>query len=120
MDFSSDAFNRTYSAKPIQFKEATSPHFKCKYTYRDDGAVFQFEPSIIPTRKDFVSKVREALPGIVGDERAKTSTVEIVKDDMIERGESVYVLVPGFTSKTLSASELLAKKLLTATHESLS
>ena len=120
MDFSIDAFNRTYSAKPLQFKEATSPHFKCKYTYRDDGAVFQFEPTIIPTRKDFISKVQNALPKIVGDDRAKQTTVELVKDDMIDRGESVYVLVPGFTSETLVASEMLAKKLLTATHDSLS
>lgn len=120
MDFSKDTFNRSHAVHALKFQEATSPHFLCKYVHREDGTVFQFEPTIIPTRADFVPRIMKALPDIVGKERAQESTVELVKDELIERGESVYVLVPGFTSKTLSASRLLVEKLLTVTHDLLS
>lgn len=120
MDFSKDAFNRNHAVHPLEFREATSPHFICRYTHRDDGTVFQFEPSIIPTRVDFVPKIRDALPKIIGDESARDVVVELVKDEFINRGENVYVHVPGFTSSTSSASDLLVKRLLTAAHDLLS
>ena len=93
MDFSIDAFNRTYSAEPLHFKEATSPHFKCKYTYREDGAVFQFEPTIIPIRKDFITNsILNKSPETVGIYRLimKSFTTVVLLQVVVVLEQLVY------------------------------
>jgi len=118
--FEGESFNRQYSADPIRFETAESPHFTCTYSYRDKDTVFQFAPKIIPLRKDFMSKIRELLPNVVGDERAKKCDVTHIVDEGIDRGESVCLIVPGFTRDTLASSKQLSTKLLTDFHNALS
>ena len=119
-EFSKDSFNRSYSATPILFETATSSHFVCKYAYRDDDTLYQFSPKVLPIRSDFVSKIQKLLPEIIGAERASKCSVEHLTDDQLEGGESVCLIVPGFTNKTTESSKRLSTKLLTDFHESLS
>lgn len=118
--FDTDTFNRTYEATPLMFSEAESPHFKCRYAHRDTDTVLQFEPTIIPTRSDFVNILQRCLPDLIGEERAERATVELVRDELLDRGESVYVAVPEFTRHTSRASRMFVERFLTAAHEGLS
>jgi hypothetical protein len=118
--FETDTFNRAYSASPLEFSEAESPHFKCRYAHREADTVLHFSPTILPTRSDFTAILTKCLPPLIGEDRAEKSTVEIVKDELLDRGESVYVSIPEFTMHTLRASKMLVEKFLTAAHEGLS
>ena len=118
--FDNDTFNRQYETSALAFETATSTHFVCNYSYRDKDTVYQFSPKIIPTRSDFVAKIKNLLPNIVGDERANKCTVELIVDERIDNGESVCLVIPGFTNKTLSSSKQLSTKLLTDLHNALS
>lgn len=117
--FAKETFKKQYSAKPLVFEKAESTHFICKYCYRDSNTIFQFAPKIIPARKDFITKIRELLPNIIGDDRAKECTVDHIVDERIEGGESVCLVIPGFTNKTLTSSRQLSTKLLTDFHNAL-
>lgn len=119
-EFENAAFTQQYSAEPLRFETADSTHFVCKYAYRENDTVYQFTPAVIPTRKDFLSKLRDLLPTVIGDERAKRCDVTHVVDEGIEGGEGICLIVPGFTSKTLSSSRTLSTKLLTDFHNALS
>jgi hypothetical protein len=118
--FAKETFKKQYSAKPLVFEVAESTHFTCRYCYRDASTIFQFSPKIVPARKDFITKVREMLPNIIGEERAQKCTVDHIVDELLEDGESICLVVPGFTNKTLPSSRQLATKLLTEVHNSLS
>jgi hypothetical protein len=118
--FSSQVFGQRHTASPLEFLEAESKHFKCKYVYRDEDTVLQFDPTIIPTRKDFVSVLKGCLSKLIGEDQAKEAVVEMLEDELLERGESVYVSVPGFTRHNINNARLLVTKLLTETHERLS
>jgi hypothetical protein len=119
-EFNHEAFNTQYSATPLHFHEATSPHFKCKYAYRDEDTVLHLTPRIRPIREDMMSILKTALNSLVGEERGSTCVLEHIIDDLLEDGESIYIQVPGFTLKTLSSSELLVNRFLTAAHDRLS
>lgn len=119
-EFSKKAFKAQYSARPLTFEVAESTHFTCKYCYRDSNTIFQFSPKIIPVRKDFISTIRKLLPSIIGDERTQECTVDHIVDERIEGGESICLVVPGFTNKTLTSSRQLSTKFLTEFHNSLS
>ena len=118
--FSKETFNKRYSAEPLVFETAESTHFTCKYCYRDSNTIFQFSPKILPTRKDFIKKLKALLPSIIGEDRAENCTVDLIVDERIEGGESICLVVPEFTNKTLTSSRQLSTKLLTDFHESLS
>ena len=118
--FSKETFKKQYSAKPLVFETAQSTHFTCRYCYRDSNTIFQFSPKIIPTRKDFITKIRKLLPSIIGDDRADACTIDHIVDERIEGGESVCLVIPGFTNKTLASSRQLSTKLLTDFHNALS
>jgi hypothetical protein len=119
-EFTQDTFKKQYSARPLVFEKAESTHFTCKYCYRDSNTIYQFFPKIVPTRKDFISKIQELLPSIIGDERAEKCTVDHIVDERIEGGESICLVIPGFTNKTFDSSRRLATKLLTDFHNALS
>ena len=118
--FNQEAFTQQYAAAPLVFETAESTHFTCNYCYRDVDTIFQFAPTVTPIRDDFVSKVRELLPHLIGDIRAQKCTVDHIVDERIEGGESICLVVPGFTNKTLTSSRQLSTKLLTEFHSALS
>ena len=118
-EFKHDAFSVSYETAPLVFETATSAHFKCEYAFRDKDVVFHFYPKVTPIRTDFMSKLKSQLSATVGD-RAERCTVEHIVDEGLEMGESVCLVVPGFTNKMISTSRRLSNKLLTDFHESLS
>jgi len=119
-EFSKETFKTQYSAQPLTFEVAESTHFTCKYCYRDSNTIFQFSPKIMPVREDFIRKIKKLLPDIIGDKRAQECDVDHIVDERIEGGESICLVVPGFTNKTLTSSRQLSTKFLTEFHNSLS
>ena len=103
--FGSDSFNRRYSAEPLHFQEAKSTHFVCQFAQRGDDLIFQYEPTITPIRSDFLPKVQEAYASVLGQSLPKLR-VELVEDELLSSGVSVYVEV-----KDMATNEF-AKKML--------
>ena len=112
-------FNSRYETTELIFHEATSAHFTCKYAYRDDATVYHVYPGLIERADDIVSNVLTILDDSVPADVRARSRAEVMRDDDIG-GVSVCVIVPDFTAETRTASEMLAKRVITRLHDALS
>ena len=113
----SEAFNSSYEMKPVVFHTANSPHFECKFAFRENDLILQFYPTYLPIRPEVVPLVREGLGTILGSKRDQAK-VETISDEFLDQ-PSVFVKIDGFGERN-AMKDTIATKLITHLHEGLS
>ena len=112
----SKAFKQTYEAKPVIFHEATSPHFTCKFAFRQDDTVMQIKPVFQPTRPEFHTILSDAVDSCMGIKK-EDAVVEYIDDELID-GPNFYISLKGF-GESHRMNQTLVEKILTLLHEKL-
>lgn len=109
-------FDKGYETRPIVFHEATSPHFVCKFAFREDDTVLHIHPVYKPIRPEFTQILTEAVDACLGIKK-DDAKIEYIEDELLE-DSSFYVGLSGF-GETHSMSRILVEKILTKLHENL-
>jgi hypothetical protein len=109
---------KSYKAEPIIFHETTSPYFTCLFAERGSDLIFQFYKTGKSTNEIILDRVKIIFKDLLG-RLDSVLKVEEVKDEMIEGGESVFVLVKGLRHNDYARS-LLFKEPFVKLHESFS
>lgn len=109
-------FDKRYETRPIIFHEANSPHFMCKFAFREDDTVLHIHPAFKPVRPEFKEVLTEAVDSCMGIKK-DDAKIEYIEDELIE-DPSFYVCLSGF-GETHSMNKILVEKILTKLHENL-
>lgn len=105
----SDAMNKGYATRVMEFQTATSELFNCDFATRDDGLVLQFHPHAAAQLPELLSAARQAFTDVLGHRADELLRAEIVSDADYDIPPNVFVFVGDFADNPTAARSVFER-----------
>lgn len=105
----SDAMNKAYSTRALEFQTATSELFNCDFATRDDGLVMQFHPHATGQLPKLLAAARLVFSDILGHRATELLRTEIVSDEDYGVPPNVLVFVRDFADNPAAARSVFER-----------